>query len=425
MWELNPERKAMNKFTILFLATILILLGCAAPEPPTATANDISSTNVASEEYFTATPGFTEVPTTDDPGQFHVDEKCPTIEDGIPDGFSMKGTLVLSSSSSNVFMLTPFSGEMVQVEIPDIQLSPGSVSPDGKVLAYATGEWKKQLFYLMFSDNRNNILKSIAWDDDWYLIGGWINENQLAILAYGQKLELISPYTDQRETISTVEMGFPDFSNYNLSRPWVLFSPDMKKAVYSEFNEEILLEVESKKKLFVIPRYGYELIEAAWSKDSSTVAIAGQNSNFINDQDPSPVSHQEIHVLAQEGSEIQVTNFADSYRSGTLIYHPSWSPDGSSVAFWMYDGSIDYPYYKLAVYHLDSSTATTYCLSRDMFRGIHNDWYAAPIWSPDSRQVLIESHHGDTDSAVIVLDIPTNKAVKITEDSQPVGWMLP
>jgi Tol biopolymer transport system component len=418
----------MKKIAISILIIVLILSGCSSSNPSTSSANDnpltiVAVTKQVSETPSTnETPSVTETPTPNVSGQFHVDEKCPVVEDNIPNGFDIGETLILSSSPSNLFMLTPSSGTERQVKDADIQMGAGSVSPDGKVLAYATGNWKEQLFFLVFSDSNNNLLKTIPWKDDWYLIGNWVNSNQLAILAYNQKLVLISPYTDQMEIISTMEMGFPDYSNYNLGRPWVLFSPNMKKAAYTEYNQEIVSDVQDKKEMMVIPRYAFELIEADWSNDGLFVAVVAQNPKFTNTHN---TSYEEVYILTQDGLETQVTNFAEFYRSGVLIYNPSWSPDGSFVAFWIHNESYGDPYYRLAVFNLGTRTATVYCLSSNLSRGIHTKWYAAPIWSPDSNQILIESNHGDTDSAVIILDITTNEAVKISENSQPVGWMSP
>lgn len=225
----------MKKSPIIFLTIVFILIGCTTSEHLTAITNDNLPTTIARDEHITETPRFTQVPTANDPGQFHVNEKCPIVEDKATGNASISGTLVLSSSPSNLFMLVPSSGTEILVKDADIQMGAGSVSPDGKVLAYATGNWKEQLFFLVFSDSNNNLLKTIPWKDDWYLIGNWVNSDQLAILAYNQNLVLISPYTDQMEIISTMEMGFPDYSNYNLGRPWVLFSPNMRKSAYTVY----------------------------------------------------------------------------------------------------------------------------------------------------------------------------------------------
>jgi hypothetical protein len=47
----------------------------------------------------------------------------------------------------------------------------------------------------------------------------------------------------------------------------------------------------------------------------------------------------------------------------------------------------------------------------------------SPIWSPDSQQLVVESHYAKDASRVIIVDVAHAAAVQIAENMMPVGWM--
>ena len=116
----------------------------------------------------------------------------------------------------------------------------------------------------------------------------------------------------------------------------------------------------------------------------------------------------------------------------------SWSPDGKSLAFWVTLEPAPYTpepntYYneRLAILNTETLGITVYCISGDNFgyKGIPSVQFTtfgipAPVWSPDGKQVVVENRYDADASRLILLDIPTGKAVQFGADMEPTGWML-
>lgn len=392
----------------------LLLTNCA--QPATTSLPDKTATSIPTSTVIS----LTETPSATTSAKLILTFQCPNVATAPPYGFETNGTLILRRYKSNLFTIDLSTGNETQIPKSGSQVGDGSVSPDGKILAYYLFDREGDNYSLVFADDSNKILKTIPWQDDWYMIGNWINSNQLAVFAYEQRMVLLSPYSNQQEYIDTRGMGFPDYSAYDLNTSWVLFDPNLKKAVYAATgSEQVLFDIENQRVLAKVPWWVTELIDASWSQDGKYVAMVGRNPKYLG----SDKSIEEIYIFSQDGLENKMSHFADYYNDGLALYHPSWSPDGKYIAFWMYSTSYDNPYYNLVILDADARLATSYCISSDLFTGPRRDWLPMPIWSPDSRQVVVENYHSEIDNRVIIVDITTSIAIQIAENSRPVGWM--
>jgi hypothetical protein len=396
--------KGVMKNTKFLIALITIFItSCAESAQPTNTSVPVNET-----------------PLTIATSNLPIDFQCPEISTKFPDSVESGGRVILKSYKNGLSSLDPTTG--LKTQIPDSRgwIGDGVVSPNGKMLAYPLSYVDKDEYFVAFADANNNVIKSVPLQDNWYMIGNWINNDQLAILAFDQQMILLSPYSDQQQTIDTVEMGFPDYSNYDLIQPWVYFDPSLIRAVYAATSSEIIVSaVENQKPLARIPWWTAELTDASWSQDGKYVAIVGRNPKHIDNNS----GMEELYIINRDGIESRMSQFADYYENGADLYHPVWSPNGKYIAVWMYNTSYDNLHHNLVILDANAKIVTSYCVSSNLFTGPTGDWLRAPIWSPNSKQVVVENYYNETKNRVVIVDITNHIAVQIAQNARPVGWM--
>jgi Tol biopolymer transport system component len=133
---------------------------------------------------------------------------------------------------------------------------------------------------------------------------------------------------------------------------------------------------------------------------------------------------QALVSISFEGRITRLTNLTALY-SEIQIGNLSWSPDGRYIAFLLYAKPGSYPNlypeleipeaFRLAVYDSITQQVTEYCIP-----GYSN---SSPVWSPDSKQVIINFIYSKLPNQVIMVDIEKNWAAKIAENVFSVGWL--
>jgi hypothetical protein len=81
----------------------------------------------------------------------------------------------------------------------------------------------------------------------------------------------------------------------------------------------------------------------------------------------------------------------------------------------------------LAVVDTTTQKTTTYCITNageSDLTAIHP--LAAPIWSQDNNQLLVESRDAKNKSAnrVLIFDIAKNAAYQVAENMYPAAWLV-
>jgi Tol biopolymer transport system component len=103
----------------------------------------------------------------------------------------------------------------------------------------------------------------------------------------------------------------------------------------------------------------------SWSPDGSKIAfISNRNGNF----------RTEVFIMNRDGSNQQQITFNSTE---VQDYDPEWSPDGSKIVFYRYTGEVfDYQYYGIYTINPDGSGETFVIEGRD------------PGWSPDGTKLV-------------------------------------
>ncbi len=107
-----------------------------------------------------------------------------------------------------------------------------------------------------------------------------------------------------------------------------------------------------------------------------------------------------------------------------------WSPDSRYIAFWFtHWQQSEQPYYDtlgdryLAVLDTTTDLVTSYCINGEKNATIGIRKYPAPLWSPDSKQVVVQSQVTSDSFKTILIDVQENRAFHIGDNLAPEGWM--
>lgn len=360
--------KPIKLFPIIILA---IALGCQ-PALPTNTNTLSASTSHISTATPLRTPTKTSTSTATPNPLFH--SQCPEMVTGIPDSLELEGKIILEGNTENsgLFFFDPTNNTLTR--IPDYGAwSYSATSPNGKYIAYQLyGDNDKR--YLAIADADNNILKSMPWQESWYEVLSWVNDEQLTIAnsdensPHGEekRIVVVSPFKDKLEYINPHGLGYPDYNSVH--EPWVEYDPTLERAVYFSWNQHILLNTQTKEILATLSGSGLGYLDLDWSQDGEFVAIAGyapELSQYSGHAD-------ELYVISRDG-KINLTHLTDFFGAGVKDYssyglsieHPSWSLDGRFIAFWESDnlnknGEWDRDW-RLAILDVKTMEITSYC----------------------------------------------------------------
>jgi Tol biopolymer transport system component len=159
---------------------------------------------------------------------------------------------------------------------------------------------------------------------------------------------------------------------------------------------------------------------AVWSPDGEQAAIVGgtQVGKF-----PSQVGDN-LFAVNRHGKVTQLTHLAEQFGEGVNVHSLSWSPDSRHVAFWLWRPGMEPFQWGLAILDTTTGAITDYCISTNPYAA-NRAWWAglsAPIWSPDSNQLVVE-HWTDDAKDVILLDADQGIAYRLAQNMAPIGWM--
>lgn len=184
--------------------------------------------------------------------------------------------------------------------------------------------------------------------------------------------------SDERVLTSRAEASFapawsPDGKQIAFERLKTILGPDeMPDGVVSVMNADGT-------NLHDVGRVGYAFGAPSWSPDSSRIVFAGSTGmEPAPDQSPSFF----IYVVQADGNNLQ------SIAGPGLVIGPSWSPDGSKIAFQKLNETVTEPDVAgaaasmLDIWIVNPDGSNPRALTGDQFRMAF-----FPAWSPDGEQI--------------------------------------
>jgi Tol biopolymer transport system component len=339
-----------------------------------------------------------------------INIRCLNIQSTIPNNFESEGEIILKDyySGGNLFGMD-LSGSTPNITTIGKYFYSPVVSPNGKILAVGDGS---ELSRMLLIDTNNKIIQTTPWQKNWWAIVSWLNDSHLAISDNRDQMIIFDPFTSEEQNIVFSE--FPDF-NFLLHIPWVEYDPSLLRVIYSNENEgdQVLLNLENMQPLAMIPDDEIRPPDASWTLNGNYFALVGS----INGGD-------EIFVVSRDGVVEQLTHLANYYGANASLSSPRWSPDDKSIAFWEMDSSNNYLNVNLVVADTTTKQVTNYCITSYPYSGNFGSNLPAPIWSPDSKQIIVENRYNENNNHVVLVDISQNIAMQVAQDARPIGWMI-
>jgi dipeptidyl aminopeptidase/acylaminoacyl peptidase len=371
--------------------------------------------------------------------------ECPKIETNIANLKSI-GNLILHPQGDGSYQINMATMVMTQMNKPNEALTEFSVSPNGKWIAYDDSELDKNMSYLfhnlIVAGVNNQIYKTLPWESEWGSFR-WLDNEQLiirtipqsepnSIINYNPDFLVLNLFTGERQIVKvdypniynlSPMVGFLGVSAYNLTLTRVVY---LEGGVSGPFYY-VLWDIQHKSQitnfqisddLNAIPR---------WSLDGKQFAFAPSLVSKIKEY-PS----YELFSVTEAGDIKQLTHLTDYY-PWVYIEDLSWSPDSRYIAFWFtHWQQSEQPYYAtlgdryLAVLDTTTDLVTSYCINGENNATIGIRKYLAPLWSPDSKQIVVQSQVGDDslNFQTILIDIQRNRAFHIGDNLEPEGWMI-
>jgi len=401
-----------------YLFVLTFLVGCQQGSPTTNPTTDVKATKVptVSITFIAST-----TPRATLSSEQAIKFQCPEIVMEMPKDLNGKIVIEDHSKNNELYFYDLSNNTITSIQDSDWWYNSAATSPNRKIIAYQMYDGTGDKRYLAFSDADKNILKVFPWQDSWDSIVRWFNDDQLAIFNSDseQRMVQISYSKEDVKNVNLDKLGYPDFAGEAIRIPFVEYDPTFQRVVYPSIkSKHVLVNVETLEILAEVPAIPTEPSDASWSSDGKYVAVVGGSPRPF-----SSLETDEIYILSRDGG-LHLTHLAEYYGASLQLLHPTWSPDGRYVAFWESDDLNNNTDWKLTILDVNTDQVTNYCISTDYDTGTESHWVLPPAWSPDSKQIVVESYHSEDDNGVILIDILNNRAIEIAENASPIGWMV-
>jgi len=367
----------------------------------------------------TPTPVNTKTPTPSSTPRMQLEINCTKKSSVLPKNAKISGLAVMHSwiyAGDPAYIWNIETDNKIKLPQNNNEQFLGfAVSTDGKWLAYEKSRKDQSIDtkQLIITGNDGTPIKvtTLLIKDFIY---GWLDQNHLLINKHGElhnTLILWNPFSGERQEFYAGD--YPNIYDFYPGPGWDLintlplaFDPTLSRLVYSAVLDEgwgiILWDVQARSQLlFLLVNESQSWPK--WSPDGSQVLI--KKPVNVSKSYSTYATNDELYSISRDGAVTRLTYLTDYYHNVDIGPY-SWSPDMRYIAFWQ-NGFF-------ALLDLISHKVTNYCIS---FTNLF-----APIWSMDSKQVVLWTIDGN--EQIILIDVKDNYVVKIAEDTAARGWMV-
>ena len=209
-----------------------------------------------------------------------------------------------------------------------------------------------------------------------------------------------------------------------------MYSPSLTHVAYPAEHRQngnvsyslILRDVVNKKevaRIYTFYDYGSRGGIPWWSPDGTRILLSAlpefaTHEEIVYEEFEPYEGGGDLYSISKKGEIVRLSTLAEKYVTRQKDY--IWSPDGGKVAFLLRieDGD-DWSDWQLSVLDISTGIVTNYCIESELL----------PIWSPDSKKVLIHipSPVKDYQHDVLLVDLENGFAVRIAEQAKASRWM--
>jgi hypothetical protein len=349
----------------------------------------------------------------------NLTRNCLPIETNMPVELRPEGKAIIwkdeSFDSSNFWDFKTGAREI----IPGVEnihyIAGNSVSPNHKLLVPRNVQNNE----LLIIDANATTLQKITPGIQFTGVLQWLTDQTLALWDNRSDLYLYSLKDGLQGKIFENYQDLPDDSDeYTVYE--VNLDPTASRLVYQALHSFNLLDVKSRKIMAEIPAKSTVFSDMVWSNDGNYLYMLVTPSNVQNLKG-NPGS--KLLKLDRNGALIEWIGLDLQSKSSLYFSGISLSPDQNHVSFWL-NSSFGKPgdmKWELVVIDLLSQTVKDYCIPQ-----VENDFQMrSPWWSPDGKQLIVETNTELDKKDMALLDISTEKAYLIAKGAIPVGWMAP
>lgn len=418
-----------------------------------ATPIETKYQNATDAQTATPKPTFTLHPSTTPtniPPEARFTVNCWRMLLDIPLDTSATGVVVLRQSNSDnladVFLRDLATGESIQINLPQEVVGTVFTTPNRELIAFSSlyfdtnGMVSTHEFVVM--DARGNRLKTIPYESDWQTPFGWAdnehlifslrntNPDVIAVRKAGSIL-LVNPFNGERRILPQDYAGFLS-SELSILPIWdsgigVSYDPSLSFVVYPHMDEDDperytygLWDLHNQKFVASFEHIFNQYLSfnqyppPRWSSDGSQFVFLGEVAHL--DHPP----QYELFRVDRKGQVEQLTQLGELVYIWNTGYN--WSPDSLRIALFL-DGLVGNWSGEARVALLDTTNlaVTDTCIQVGLdYHGLPT----TPIWSPDSRHLLLHDWLGTGVRQVILLDIEKGYAAKLAEGKEAEAWMV-
>lgn len=393
----------------------------------------------------TKTPTASQTVTATVPPETRLKFECLDVLPNLQAGATSADRMSLNAivrNDTGTFLLNMVTNQSVQIAEAGENLGEFMISPDTKNLAFAStslaSDGSIDQRYMVIVDANGQRQKVVPWEEKWFGILAWTNDNRL-LLSYddpdlkasGKQSTLFAylvfdPFSGEQEILLP---NFPEYIHDAKIPFWdgwfgAVYDPTLTRVIYPHtmqtpdgFFTFALWDLSKRSIVASLEKVYHELMSLSiaasmpvWSPDGSQVAFIGHGID-INQPE------FELYRVSRDGQVEQLTHLSSISLLRGMTF--SWSPDGGKIAMLM-DSGVGVSH--VSVLDVETKDVTDYCIPIKM--GMGGEEFYPPIWSPDGQQFLVIDWAEDGHSRIILVDIDQNFAAQIAENVEPLGWMV-
>lgn len=439
----------MIKISLVCVMALVIMVGCVQTSALPSVSQNLTETPQITPTLPTETLAPKEtVAVTLPVSSSSPLSKCLTIESNYSVNSLSTGILVLSGIEDIGNNLVRYTAYKINMETNEkLEFSNSgknilyvSISPDRKWIAYKKYILDSKSGNLIITDSLGKQQKIIPWENEWGNISSWLDSKRLlmdvdtisnsdtSIASRSSTFLVLNPFTNERHMLQ------PDFPNIFESQGFnglvgTAYNPKLDQVVYLQgdpsFSEPlhyVLWDIDRQRSLVSFEVVIQPTALPSWSPDGGKFALAASLKEDILQTWPA----YELYSVSRDGQVTQLTHLTDYY-PWVYIDNYSWSPDGKHIAFWFSSWSKEKPDYELqterylAIVDIENKTVTNYCMQGKLG---DSGRVALPVWSPNGKQLVVESPSSEGHTQVVLIDLDRQIALKLSEDMKPEGWMV-